>query len=67
MKHGHFLENVELFDNEFFGIGASESMTMDPHQRLLLEASLNPNPNPKLQNANLTLTLIPGSFTLLLS
>ena len=37
VKHGHFVDGVELFDNAYFGISKSESSAMDPHQRLLME------------------------------
>jgi len=37
VQQGHFLHDVESFDNDFFGIGPSEVRSMDPHQRLLLE------------------------------
>ena len=37
VTHGHYLENVELFDHTSFKMGSAEARTTDPHQRLLLE------------------------------
>jgi len=37
---GSYLERIDLFDNEFFGIMPSEAERMDPEQRLMLECAV---------------------------
>ena len=38
-RHGHFMVNIELFDNEHFCMSAAEARAVDPHQRLLLQST----------------------------
>ena len=57
-RWGGFLENIQEFDAEFFGITPREAERLDPQQRLLLEVSWE-----ALENANLLPSSLSGSQT----
>ncbi|MDQ2723075.1 MAG: type I polyketide synthase, partial [Actinomycetota bacterium] len=56
--HGGFLDDVEGFDAEFFGIAPREAASMDPQQRLVLEVAWE-----ALEHAGINVDDIKGSAT----
>jgi acyl transferase domain-containing protein len=38
-RYAHFIDDVELFDHEFFGILPAEAAALDPQQRLVLQSA----------------------------
>jgi acyl transferase domain-containing protein len=55
---GGFLNGIDQFDADFFGVSPSEASTIDPQQRLLLEVSWS-----ALEDAAIDLAQINGSQT----
>ncbi|KAJ5592205.1 hypothetical protein N7537_009109 [Penicillium hordei] len=55
---GGFVDKIQSFDAEFFGIFPSEASRIDPQQRLLLEASVH-----ALEDSGTTLQQVAGSQT----
>lgn len=53
-----FVENIELFDNHYFGLSPQEALYMDPQHRFLLETSYE-----ALHNAGQNLQELKGSNT----
>src|SRR5271166_1480560 len=53
-----FLDRIEEFDAEFFGISAREALSLDPQQRLLLEVTWE-----ALENAGIRPSTLAGTGT----
>ncbi|MEV0493744.1 type I polyketide synthase [Streptomyces atratus] len=57
-RSGGFLDRIDQFDHEFFGISRREALAMDPHQRLTLEVAWE-----ALENAGRAPSGLAGSRT----
>ncbi len=57
-KYGGFLDEIDKFDAEFFGLTPREATSLDPQQRLLLEVSWE-----TLENAGIAPDKLNGSKT----
>ena len=57
-RSGGFLQEVDQFDTQFFGITPREAVSLDPQQRLLLEVSWE-----ALENAGVAADQLAGSRT----
>ncbi|MFT4670912.1 MAG: amino acid adenylation domain-containing protein [Pseudohongiellaceae bacterium] len=61
-RHGGFIDNLDLFDADFFDISPREARSLDPQQRLVLEVTWEALENAGIRPASLRETKT-GVFT----
>lgn len=58
VRQGHFLDPIDRFDPQFFGLSPREAESLDPQQRLVLEVSWE-----ALEHANIAPSGLEGGLT----
>ncbi|MBT6274398.1 MAG: acyltransferase domain-containing protein, partial [Chromatiales bacterium] len=58
VRQGHYLDDIDQFDPQFFGLSPREAASLDPQQRLLLEVSWE-----TLEHAGIATSSLKGSQT----
>ena len=55
-RYAHFIDDADLFDNEFFGIAPLEAAALDPQQRMVLQSAWR-----AIEDASIDPTTLAGS------